>query len=296
MAMEPASQSEQSTKNPPQEEAESQKWMTSRREFRARAHSNPLADGFFFVPQSPSLAPWSKLFDSSLDNPKVDWLDIGCGYGGLVMYLGKRYPGKFIVGMEIRERVAEYCNERLKEAREREGERKDEEGKSRTDANDETKNSNEKDTEEQIHLFGNVAFVRMNVMKYLTNWFTRASLEKLFFCYPDPHFKRKKNRQRIISFTLLAEYAYVLRPNGILYTVTDVEELHEWMQQRLLGFPLFRRRSASEESNDPICEIIRNQTDEAKRVEKGGRTKHFASYQRLSDPPEDCKTREISTV
>lgn len=34
---------------------------------------------------------------------------------------------------------------------------------------------------------------------------------KMFFLFPDPHFKKTKHKWRIISSTLLAEYAYVLR-------------------------------------------------------------------------------------
>lgn len=33
----------------------------------------------------------------------------------------------------------------------------------------------------------------------------------MFFLFPDPHFKKTKHKWRIISPTLLAEYAYVLR-------------------------------------------------------------------------------------
>lgn len=43
-------------------------------------------------------------------------------------------------------------------------------------------------------------------------WCTSVSqLTKMFFLFPDPHFKRTKHKWRIISPTLLAEYAYVLR-------------------------------------------------------------------------------------
>lgn len=38
-----------------------------------------------------------------------------------------------------------------------------------------------------------------------------SQLAKMFFLFPDPHFKRTKHKWRIISPTLLAEYAYVLR-------------------------------------------------------------------------------------
>ena len=33
----------------------------------------------------------------------------------------------------------------------------------------------------------------------------------MFFLFPDPHFKKTKHKWRIISATLLAEYAYALR-------------------------------------------------------------------------------------
>lgn len=35
-------------------------------------------------------------------------------------------------------------------------------------------------------------------------------LRKIFFLYPDPHFKKSKHKWRIINPNLLAEYAYVL--------------------------------------------------------------------------------------
>ena len=60
-------------------------------------------------------------------------------------------------------------------------------------------------------------------MKYLPNFFRKGQLSKMFFLFPDPHFKKAKHKWRIINETLLAEYAFVLREGGRLYTVTDVE-------------------------------------------------------------------------
>lgn len=51
-------------------------------------------------------------------------------------------------------------------------------------------------------------------MKNLPNFFYKAQLSKMFFLFPDPHFKKSKYKWRIISTNLLAEYAYVLRPGG----------------------------------------------------------------------------------
>jgi Putative methyltransferase len=50
----------------------------------------------------------------------------------------------------------------------------------------------------------------------------------------------------IISFpshsqSLLAEYAYVLAEGAIVYTITDVLDLHQWMVKHLDAHPLFVR-------------------------------------------------------
>ncbi|KAF2343639.1 tRNA (guanine-N-7) methyltransferase Trmb type [Trinorchestia longiramus] len=65
-------------------------------------------------------------------------------------------------------------------------------------------------------------------------------MSKLFFLFPDPHFKKAKHKWRIINQTLLAEYAYVLMEGGTVYTLTDVEDLHVWMKQHFSGHPLFQ--------------------------------------------------------
>ena len=47
----------------------------------------------------------------------------------------------------------------------------------------------------------------------------------MFILYPDPHFKKCKHKWRIVSEGLLAEYAYVLKVGGLVYTVSDVKEV-----------------------------------------------------------------------
>lgn len=231
------------------------RWMTSKRDFRARAHSNPLNDGLFNPPMDPSNLPIEKLYHNP-PSSTVQWCDIGCGYGGLLASLSTAFPDKTMLGLEIRDRVAEFCRRRLLEMR-----------------------------TEHPGKYGNIAFERTNVMKFLVNYFAKGNLEKMFFCYPDPHFKKKKNRQRIISTQLLAEYAYVLQEeSGIAYIVTDVLELFEWMNQRFENHPLFEKRSTEEHSNDPVVHYVRNMTDEAQRVDKGNREKYDASFRRIKNP------------
>lgn len=45
----------------------------------------------------------------------------------------------------------------------------------------------------------NAACLRTNAMKYLPHFFVKGQLEKIFFCFPDPHFKAKNHRRRIVS-------------------------------------------------------------------------------------------------
>src|ERR1700692_4154318 len=63
--------------------------------------------------------------------------------------------------------------------------------------------------------YQNVSVVRANAMKFLPNYFAKPSPPSLLFLFPDPHFKSRKHKARIISPTLLAEYAYAMRPGGI---------------------------------------------------------------------------------
>jgi tRNA (guanine-N7-)-methyltransferase len=79
--------------------------------------------------------------------------------------------------------------------------------------------------------------------------YNNAKLEKMFFLYPDPHFKKSKYKWRIINNQLLAEYAYALKIGGLVYTVTDIEDLHIWMVSHFEEFPLFERVQEDEYVN-----------------------------------------------
>lgn len=44
----------------------------------------------------------------------------------------------------------------------------------------------------------------------------------------------------MITSNLLDIYAYVLKPGGTIYNVTDVKQLHEWTLQQFKNHPLFK--------------------------------------------------------
>lgn len=132
--------------------------------------------------------------------------------------------------------------------------------------------------------YNNISVIRGNAMKFLPNFFYKYQLSKIFFLFPDPHFKARKHKARIISPTLLAEYAYVLRPGGIIYTITDVKELHDWMVKHLRDFPLFEwvdENTLIAEGHREVIEAIKSSTEESKKVDRNAGEKYLACFRRL---------------
>ncbi|KFB52595.1 AGAP004752-PA-like protein [Anopheles sinensis] len=232
-------------------EVEQRVKLPQKRFYRQRAHSNPIADHNFDYPPHPDAYDWSQLYPSIGDR-QVEFADIGCGYGGFLVTLGETYPDKLAIGMEIRVKVSDYVMDRIQALR-------------------------------ALHAgkYENIACIRTNAMKYLPNFFRKHQLEKLFFLYPDPHFKKAKHKWRIINSTLLSEYAYVLRPGGKIYTVTDVRDLHDWMCKHIEEHPCFERIPEEEISADILSSKLLDSSEEGQKVTRNSGDKFMAIFRRL---------------
>ncbi|XP_046681053.1 tRNA (guanine-N(7)-)-methyltransferase-like [Homalodisca vitripennis] len=236
------------------------KSLPQKKYYRQRAHSNPIADHCFEYPVSPDRMDWSTLYPQYVNTAdqgmvkKVEFADVGCGYGGLLVTLSPMFPDTLMLGMEIRVKVSDYVMDRIAALRsQHEGQ------------------------------YQNIACVRTNAMKYLPNYFHKGQLKKMFFLYPDPHFKKAKHKWRIINTTLLAEYAYVLAEGGRVYTVTDVQDLHEWMVKHLSEHPLFRQLSQDQLDEDPVVAKILDSTEEGQKVTRNHGDKFLAVFERIAD-------------
>jgi tRNA (guanine-N7-)-methyltransferase len=232
---------------------------------------NPYSDRRYdWCPYEPSEIGYAKLYpqhavagaaaddDEQIENAnenRITFADVGCGYGGLTVALGKLYTDKLVLGMEIRPKVVAYVRQRI-----------------------------DKLHEAKEPGSANISVEVANVMKYLPCYFEKGQLEKLFFLFPDPHFKKKKHSWRIISINLLAEYAYALRVGGILYTITDVLDLHQWMAKHLDAHPLFERLTDQEQADDPCTPLVCSSSEEANKVERSSGSKYPAFYRRIADP------------
>ncbi|CAD6575405.1 MAG: tRNA (guanine-N(7)-)-methyltransferase (tRNA(m7G46)-methyltransferase) [Cyphobasidiales sp. Tagirdzhanova-0007] len=216
-------------------------------------------------PSCPDEMDWSVHFPEHFDPPanlgegsiskkskRVEWVDIGCGFGGLVCALAPLYPDILMLGMEIRMQVTQFVQDKIVALR-RKGDGQ----------------------------YQNLSVIRANTMKFLPNFLEKGQLTKMFFLFPDPHFKARKHKARIITSTLLAEYAYVLRPGGFLYTITDVQDLNDWMVSHLEGFPAFERIPEDQLVGDDIVEQVKTATEEGKKVKRNNGLKMVAVYRRI---------------
>ncbi len=70
-----------------------------------------------------------------------------------------------------------------------------------------------------------------------------------------------------------------------MYTITDVEDLHNWMVKHFEGHPSFERVSEEDEGRDECVEVMKVETEEAKKVGRNNGKKFVACFRRLEDPP-----------
>ena len=127
--------------------------------------------------------------------------------------------------------------------------------------------------------FHNISVLRTNTMRHLTNYFRESQLEKIFICFPDPHFKKNNHRRRIVNLGFLSEYAYVLKNGGKIYCITDVEELHNWHVDHLERHSLFRRVAQEEAENDVCYKLMFEKTEEGIKVERNKGSKFACVYE-----------------
>jgi len=227
-----------------------------RADFRQRAHSNPLSDRNIPYPLSPDDVDWSEFYPILKDKPQEindhfpTILDIGCGYGGMSFALSTQFQNNLILAFEIRCIVTNYVEKKVQALRSQ-------------------------------NMAQNVACQWANTMRTLMRYIRPHTIEKMFILFPDPHFKKRKIKWRIISQQLMDEYAYIMKPQGRIYLVTDVRQYFEYAVPILQAHPLFDKIEDFE--SDPCVELAKNSTEESQKVTRNGGQKFCAVFQRKDD-------------
>ncbi|KAI5181530.1 tRNA (guanine-N7-)-methyltransferase [Nematocida sp. AWRm80] len=275
-----------------------------KRYFRQRAHCNPFSDHDLEYPLSPEAYPY-----------KATMVDIGCGYGGLLFKLSEMYPEENILGMEIRKKLVEYIKLKIKYLQnsnegippQLEYPSEDDIPKTppmteythvpfigtpttdittthtptpiRTPIQSRPAETNIPNEKHPINTkYRNIEVVRTNSMKFIMNYLQKGSIKKMFILFPDPHFKKKKHKARIISSIMLDIYYYILNPNGYLYIATDVLELFEYMCDTINRHPLFEMLPEEESLKDPLYDVIVQGTEESKKADMKQSNKYRAIF------------------
>lgn len=220
-----------------------------KRDYRPRAHCNPFAEVGMFVPRSPDNVEWEKFYTHS---GPPSFLDVGCGYGRFLIHVASRFSEKNICGIEIRRKVAEFTGKKIHALRENE--------KTCTNAH----------------------VIHTNALLFLPNIFAAGSLEKVFVLFPDPQFKKKKHKARIVSRQMADIYAYILAKNGRLYISTDIVELFEHMAKCIVENGSFSHLSESECQQDELFLSIYMHTDESLRAAVKTKAAYAAIFQKTA--------------
>jgi tRNA (guanine-N7-)-methyltransferase len=139
-------------------------------------------------------------------------LEIGCGRGLFLANEGKARPSVNLVGLEVAKKIAQLAAFRCLSA-----------GAT------------------------NVRVLVLDARKFL-QLIPDRSLAAVHIYFPDPWWKRRHRKRRIVAPDVLSELQRVLRRNGRVHLATDVEEYFHAMQQTFAGFPAFARGPEPSES------------------------------------------------
>ena len=161
---------------------------------RIRQHVNPLESKF----QQPIPIPvWQEVY-TECDRPIH--LDIGCARGKFLLDMAQQDPETNFLGIEIRKPLVEYASQ----------------------AKDELGLTN-------LHyLFGNIN----SSAKSLLSSLPKDSLKTISVQFPDPWFKKKHHKRRVIQPELVKVLVDYLAENGRVFLQSDIEEVAIQMRDR----------------------------------------------------------------
>ncbi|EAY21285.1 hypothetical protein TVAG_166600 [Trichomonas vaginalis G3] len=228
--------------------------LPKKRDFRQRAHCNPLSDRDIPYPLNPDVVDWTEYYPILTSNPDSipdhypTILDIGCGFGGMSFALSPEFPNNLILALEIRSQVATYVEKKI----------------------------------QAFHAQGlslNIQVQWTNTMRTLMRYIRAHTIEKIFILFPDPHFKKKKSKWRIISQQLLDEYAFIMKGGARMYLVTDVRQYFEYAVPLLEAHPLFKR--ITDLDSDKCVELSKTSTEESNKVSENGGQKFACVFERI---------------
>lgn len=136
-------------------------------------------------------------------NGKIDF-EIGFGMGVFIRHYAKKFSEKCIVCVEVRKPLVDALNVQL--------------------------------MQESI---SNVAPFHTTDIICMEDIIPNCTIENIFIFHPDPWFKKRHHKRRVVNDVFLALCIKKLIPNGRIYISTDVKDLFEDIQSQFAAFSVF---------------------------------------------------------
>mgnify|MGYP001469472433 CR=1 FL=1 len=172
---------------------------------RVHQHVNPLSPYYRQAPEPIDVA-------AVFAKPSLPLhLDIGCARGRFILKMAEAEPSRNFLGVEIREPLVDEANRLADEA----------------------------DLANLHYVFCNAMLWLGTLMQQIPN----GQLQTVTIQFPDPWFKKKHAKRRMVNKELVDTVAENLSPGGRVFVQTDIEFLAEEM------FELFR-------ANENLSEIF----------------------------------------
>lgn len=151
--------------------------------------------------ESVVVPDWSKIFaDPSLPTE----VDVGCGHGDFLVAWAEERGDLNVVGLEIREPMVEGVQRKIDRAG-----------------------------------LKNAAVVHCNANVSLTELFGPRSLATVYVQFPDPWFKKRHHKRRVMTTQFVTDVASCLRLDGALRFMTDYEQYAIEVAESLAERPEF---------------------------------------------------------
>ena len=170
-----------------------------------RQHVNPLSQ-FFQLPLS--LPSKNILFEKS---HYPIHLDIGSAKGEFLIELATKYPDWNFVGLEIREPLVSLCEKKRRKLE-----------------------------------LTNLKFLFCNVNVSLDEWLSDldfGQLKRVSIQFPDPWFKRKHFKRRVLKTNILNSIAKAMSKDGEIFIQSDIFKLIEYMTNTIDENRYFTRKN-----------------------------------------------------
>lgn len=181
---------------------------------RVRQHVNPLANKY----QTPVNPPeWDKIF--ALPTQPLH-IDIGCGKGRFVLQMAQLASSWNFLGLEIREPLVDEAN----------------------------KWRDELGLTNLHYLYCNAN----NSLSPILSSLPEGVLQRVTIQFPDPWFKNRHAKRRVVQPELVEEIAKYLVPGGIVFLQSDVEVVAAEMRDRFLAHSAFQIQSKEWLPENPL--------------------------------------------